>query len=177
MFVLACILMTIQFIGRHYATRETDIGYRKMKETKAMSLREGMSDYASVMKSMLGNPPPLMIFGVYILFNFQMTVKTTYVSIFMVEYLHLGAGLISVFPAFSSVIMLIFMRWIMPRIGEQDVHRTMVWGSLYRYCPMSYWCLRRKGSAGAELEHRHCRNRHHDDVPILGDCGGQRHRR
>ena len=56
MFVLACILMTIQFIGRHYATRETDIGYRKMKETKAMSLREGMSDYASVMKSMLGNP-------------------------------------------------------------------------------------------------------------------------
>jgi MFS transporter, DHA1 family, tetracycline resistance protein len=69
-----------------------------------------------------------MIFGVYILFNFQMTVKTTYVSIFMVEYLHLGSGLISVFPAFSSVIMLIFMRWIMPRIGEQHVHRTMVWG-------------------------------------------------
>ena len=98
-----------------------------MKETKAMSLREGMSDYASVMKSMLGNPL-LMIFGVYILFNFQMTVKTTYVSIFMVEYLHLGDGLISVFPAFSSVIMLIFMRWIMPRIGERHVHRTMVWG-------------------------------------------------
>ncbi|QOT09677.1 MFS transporter [Paenibacillus sp. JNUCC32] len=128
MFVLACLLMTIQFIGRHYATRETEIGYRKMKETKAMGLREGMSDYVQVMKSMLGNPLLLMIFGVYILFNFQMTVKTTYVSIFMVEYLHLGSGLISVFPAFSSVIMLIFMRWIMPRIGERHVHRTMVWG-------------------------------------------------
>ena len=89
-------------------------------------------------------PAALMIFGVYILFNFQMTVKTTYVSIFMVEYLHLGSGLISVFPAFSSVIMLIFMRWIMPRIGEQMCTGRWYGGSLYRYCPMSYWCLRRK---------------------------------
>ncbi|OOC63888.1 MFS transporter [Paenibacillus ihbetae] len=128
MFVLACILMTIQFIGRHYATRETEIGYRKMRETKSMSLREGMVDYISVMKGMLKSPLLLIIFGVYILFNFQMTVKTTYVSIFMVEYLHLGSGLISVFPAFSSIIMLMFMRWIMPRISESKVNRTMVWG-------------------------------------------------
>ncbi|NUU79365.1 MFS transporter [Paenibacillus xylanilyticus] len=128
MFVLACIMMTIQFIGRHYATKETDIGYRKMKETKSMGIKEGMSDYLSVMKVMLRSPMLLIIFGVYILFNFQTTVKTTYVSIFMVEYLQLGSGLISVFPAFSSVIMLMFMRWIMPRINESQVNRTMVWG-------------------------------------------------
>ncbi|SDX59540.1 MFS/sugar transport protein [Paenibacillus sp. PDC88] len=128
MFVLACIMMTIQFIGRHYATRETDIGYRKMKEAKSMSIKEGMSDYLSVLKVMLRSPLLLIIFAVYILFNFQTTVKTTYVSIFMVEYLQLGSGLISVFPAFSSIIMLMFMRWIMPRIAESQVNRIMVWG-------------------------------------------------
>lgn len=128
MFVLASILMTIQFIGRHFATRETEIGYRKMKEAKSMSVREGMADYISVTKSMLGNRALLMIFGVYILFNFQMTVKTTYISIFMIEYLRLDSGLISVFPAFSSVVMLLFMKWIMPRIGERNIYRTMIWG-------------------------------------------------
>ncbi|GAK42826.1 major facilitator superfamily protein [Paenibacillus sp. TCA20] len=128
MFVLACIMMTIQFIGRHYATRETDIGYRKMKEAKSMSIKEGMSDYLSVLKVMLRSPLLLIIFAVYILFNFQTTVKTTYISIFMVEYLQLGSGLISVFPAFSSIIMLMFMRWIMPRIAESQVNRIMVWG-------------------------------------------------
>lgn len=55
-------------------------------------------------------------------------VKTTYISIFMVEYLHLDSGLISVFPAFSSIIMLVFIKWVMPRIKEQHVHRTMIWG-------------------------------------------------
>ncbi|SFS53103.1 MFS transporter [Paenibacillus sp. 453mf] len=128
MFVLAFIMMTIQFIGRHYATKETEIGYRKMKESKSMSIREGMSDYLSVMKIMLRSPMLLLIFGVYILFNFQTTVKTTYVSIFMVEYLQLGSGLISIFPAFSSIIMLMFMRWIMPSINESQVNRIMVWG-------------------------------------------------
>lgn len=128
MFVLAFIMMTIQFIGRHYATKETEIGCRKMKESKSMSIREGMSDYLSVMKIMLRSPMLLLIFGVYILFNFQTTVKTTYVSIFMVEYLQLGSGLISIFPAFSSIIMLMFMRWIMPSINESQVNRIMVWG-------------------------------------------------
>ncbi|NMO94458.1 MFS transporter [Paenibacillus lemnae] len=128
MFVLACILMTIQFYGRHFATRETDIGYRKMEESKSMSVAEGMKDYISVMKDMLGNPALLMIFGVYILFHFQTTVKTTYVSIFMVEYLQLDSGLISVFPAFSSIIMLVFMKWLMPRIQEHQIQRTMIWG-------------------------------------------------
>jgi DHA1 family tetracycline resistance protein-like MFS transporter len=130
MYVLACICMTVQFIGRHFATRETEIGRRKMQETRSVGLMAGLRDYKGVFRDISGNRPLMMIFGVYILFQFQLTLKSTYLSLFFVEHLHLHSGLVSIFPAVTSVFMLLSMWLLMPRLGDDKLNIVMLWGFL-----------------------------------------------
>jgi DHA1 family tetracycline resistance protein-like MFS transporter len=128
LFIFAFVCMTIQFFGRQYHTHETDMGIRKMREVRGMSVKAGLGEYINVIRSMLSNPPLLIVFGVYILFNFQMTMKNTYLSLYLVDYLRMGDGFISIFPAISSVIMLLVMWLLLPRIGAKYIHRVMIWG-------------------------------------------------
>lgn len=128
LFIIACVCMTLQFIGRHYYTHETDMGIRKMRETRGMSVKAGLGEYVHVIRSMLGNSPLLIVFSVYILFNFQMTMKNTYLSLYMVDYLRIGDGFISIFPAISSIMMLLVMWLLLPRVEESHVNRAMIWG-------------------------------------------------
>lgn len=128
MYILACVCMTIQFVGRHFATRETDIGLRKMEETSSVSFMAGLREYKGVIQDMKENKPLMMIFGVYILFQFQLTMKGTYLSLFLVDDLKLDSGLVSIFPAVTSIIMLLSMWLLQRRLGDNRLHTVMLWG-------------------------------------------------
>ncbi len=128
LFIIAFVCMTLQFIGRNYYTHETEMGIRKMRETRGMSVKAGLGEYIHAIRNMLRNPPLLIVFGVYILFNFQMTMKNTYLSLYLVDYLRIGNGFVSIFPAVSSVIMLLVMWLLLPRLGESHIHRAMIGG-------------------------------------------------
>jgi DHA1 family tetracycline resistance protein-like MFS transporter len=128
MYIIAFVCMTTQFIGRHYYTTETEIGLRKMRDARSIGVRDGLREYMGVIRGLFANGPLLLIFGVYILFNFQLMIKNTYLSIYLVNRLHVGDGMISLFPALASVVMLVMMWLLMPRIKQPYIHRTMVWG-------------------------------------------------
>lgn len=128
MYVLACVFMTIQFVGRHFATRETEIGLRKMVETRSVGFLSGLREYKGVIRGMAENKPLLLIFGVYILFQFQLTMKGTYFFLFLVDDLKLNSGLVSIFPAVTSIIMLLSMWLLLPRLGDNRLHAVMLWG-------------------------------------------------
>ncbi|MCQ6559794.1 MFS transporter [Paenibacillus mendelii] len=125
MYGIAFVCMTLQFIGRHMMTRETDMGKRKMREARELGLKESLGEYMSAIRSVLMNRPLLLVFGVYMLFNFQMTMKGTYLSLYLADYLHIDSDLISLFPALSSVIMLLTMWLLMPRIPERLAQSAM----------------------------------------------------
>lgn len=128
MYFLACVCMTIQFIGRHFATRETEIGLRKMEETRSIGLLAGLREYKGVIREISRNGPLLLIFGVYILFQFQLTLKSTYLSLFFVDHLRIDSGIVSIFPAVTSVFMLLSMWLLLPRLGNDKLHTIMLWG-------------------------------------------------
>ncbi|ULL16414.1 MFS transporter [Paenibacillus sp. H1-7] len=128
MYVLAFLMMTFQFVGRHLTTRETEIGLRKMRETRELGLKESLIDYGGAIRDILLRKSLVLIFSVYILFNFQATMKTTYLSLYMADYLHVRSGLISLFPALSSVIMLLTLWLLMPKIPEHMANRSMMAG-------------------------------------------------
>lgn len=128
MYVLAFLMMTFQFVGRHLSTRETEIGQRKMRETRDLGLKESLIDYGGAIRDIITSKSLMLIFSVYILFNFQATMKTTYLSLYMADYLHVGSGLISLFPAVSSVIMLLTLWLLMPKIPEHAANRSMMAG-------------------------------------------------
>lgn len=128
MYVITCISMTVMFIARNYYTHETEIGIKKMKESSGTKFQESFSGYILVMKSILANSPLMIIFGVYILFNFQMTMKNTYLSIYLVKDLQLGDALISLFPAVSSAAMLLVMFFVVPKLKEYRTNQYMILG-------------------------------------------------
>ncbi|WP_231570983.1 MFS transporter [Gordoniibacillus kamchatkensis] len=128
MYIIAFVCMTTQFIGRNYATRETEIGLRKRQEAKRIGLAESAREYKAVAQAIVRNPALLLMFGVYILYNFQMTLKTTYLSLYMVNYLQIGDWIVSVFLAVSAVVMLLFMWFVLPRIRERQTTAALIGG-------------------------------------------------
>ncbi len=128
MYWIAAISMTFQFIGRHLTTRETEMGYRKMQETRDLGLGKSLLDYAGAIREITASRSLLLIFGVYVLFNFQTTLKTTYLSLYMADYLHIDSDLISFVPAVSSIVMLIVLWLLTPRIPEQAMYKSMMAG-------------------------------------------------
>ncbi|MDO3410289.1 MFS transporter [Saccharibacillus sp. CPCC 101409] len=128
MYVLCSVLMTFQFIGRHMTTKETEMGYRKMRETRELGLRKSLIEYSGAIRDLFASRSLILIFVVYILFNFQATLKTTYLSLYLADYLHVDSGLISLVPAVSSVIMLLALWLIMPKIAAHAETRSMMAG-------------------------------------------------
>lgn len=127
MYVIAFVFMTAQFFGRHYTTRETEMGLRKIRETRELGVRASLLDYVGAARELMKNRGLLLIFGVYILFNFQMSLKGTYLSLYLADYLKLDNSIISYFPAVSSVIMLLTLWLLMPRIPERYADQAMLW--------------------------------------------------
>ncbi|MBP2112474.1 MFS transporter [Paenibacillus silagei] len=128
MYVLAFLFMTFQFVGRHLTTRETEAGIRKRQETRELGLRESMIEYGGAFRDLGAERNLLLIFGVYILFNFQATLKSTYLYLYLADYIQLDSGILSMFPAVSSVIMLLTLWLLMPRIPDQSESRAMMAG-------------------------------------------------
>ncbi|WPP43368.1 MFS transporter [Paenibacillus hunanensis] len=128
MYWIAAISMTFQFIGRHLTTKETEMGYRKMQETRDLGLGKSLLDYAGAIREITASHSLLLIFGVYVLFNFQTTLKTTYLSLYMADYLHIDNDLISLVPAVSSIVMLVVLWLLTPRIPEQAMYKSMMAG-------------------------------------------------
>lgn len=128
MYVLAFLLMTFQFVGRHLTTRETEAGIRKRQETRELGFRETLIEYGGAFRDLGAERNLLLIFAVYILFNFQATLKGTYLYLYLADYIHLDSGLLSLFPAVSSVIMLITLWLLMPRIPDHSANRAMLAG-------------------------------------------------
>ncbi|ASA21230.1 MFS transporter [Paenibacillus donghaensis] len=128
MYVLAFFFMTFQFVGRHITTRETEAGIKKRQETREMGLKQSMVEYGGAFRELWVDSNLLLIFGVYILFNFQATLKTTYLSLYLADYLRMDSGMISLFPAVSSVIMLLTLWLLMPKIPDQSANRSMMAG-------------------------------------------------
>ncbi len=128
MYWIAAVSMTFQFIGRHLTTKETEMGYRKMQETRDLGLGKSLLDYAGAIREITASHSLLLIFGVYVLFNFQTTLKTTYLSLYMADYLHIDNDLISLVPAVSSIVMLLVLWLLTPRIPERAMYKSMMAG-------------------------------------------------
>jgi MFS family permease len=128
MYLIAFVCMTIQFFARNHYTHETEIGLRKLEEAKNADLPKVLIEYGEIVRNIVKNHSLLLMFGVYILFHFQNTINSTFLSLYMVEYLQMESWLISIFPAISAVVMLLSMWLFLPRIPERHTIKALTCG-------------------------------------------------
>ncbi|TDF95587.1 MFS transporter [Paenibacillus piri] len=130
MYLIAFVSMTLMFIFRNYATHETEIGLRKKREQGTLQPGVILRDYWQVVKMVFSSTPLLLIFGIYILYQFQLSMRNTYLSIYLVKALHFSEAFIAWFPAVTSVSMLLLILFVVPRIKSAYINRCMVFGFL-----------------------------------------------
>lgn len=128
MYLFAFVSMTVMIYVRHRGMRETEIGLRKMAERNKSHFRADLSNYATTLRQMLRNPALLLLFAVYVLWNFQATLNMTFLPLYQVNTLHISSALISVFPAISSITMVVLLTGVLPRFREEHAKRWMVVG-------------------------------------------------
>lgn len=128
--VITLVSMTLMFIGRYFATYETDIGLRKQKEAGRLRLGALPAEYAGVFRTVWANQALLLLFCVHILFHLQLAVKNAFLSVYLVKYLRFDDAFISVFPAVTSVVMLVVMFGLLPRVNKVKPETYMISGFL-----------------------------------------------
>jgi DHA1 family tetracycline resistance protein-like MFS transporter len=128
MYTLAFVCMTLMFIIRHLTTKESEIGKRKCEESDQIKLTDYFKDYLHIAKKIGKNKQLLIIFSVYILFQFQLIMQNTYLSIYLVDALAFRDSTIAYFPAISSVCMLVLLMLVVPKFRDEHQHKYMMIG-------------------------------------------------
>ncbi|KPV44002.1 MFS transporter [Alicyclobacillus ferrooxydans] len=131
MYVFFCISATIMIYVRHRGMHETEIGLRKMKETGKANFGEDFKHYLTTLKQIFRNRTLLLLFFVYVLWNFQVTISNTFVPVYQVEFLHIPAVMISLFPAISSAAIVVMLLTVVPRFREEQAKTLMNIGFLF----------------------------------------------
>jgi MFS transporter, DHA1 family, tetracycline resistance protein len=137
MYILAFICMTTQFILRHIMTHETELGIRRKQETQQMNIKHTLKSYFETISSMKGNTSLIIIFIVYILFQFQLVLQSTYLSVYLVDVLRFSDSTIAIFPAISSVCMLFVLVFVVPKFREENHTTYMVSGFIFSILALS----------------------------------------
>jgi Na+/melibiose symporter-like transporter len=116
------------FFSRNYLTYDTEISIKKKTESKGVKFKESLGEYLDVIKRVISNRSLKLIFSAYILNNFQMTMRGTYLSIYLVNALKIKDSLIGLFPAFSSAAMLILLFLVVPKFKIEKSSIYMISG-------------------------------------------------
>lgn len=130
MYGMAFLFIGVMIFWRHHILKESDISIRKKHETRNVDLKANWHAYKQVTIGLFKNRSLLLIFAVFTLTTFQITLSSIYLSLYFIDYLQIDSAWISIFPAFTSMTMLVLMIFIVPRIPSKLITRWMMGGFL-----------------------------------------------
>jgi DHA1 family tetracycline resistance protein-like MFS transporter len=118
MYALFFLSTTAMVISRHYYLYDTETSVTKRGEAAGDTLRTIAKQYRSAAGSLFRNRSVMPIMFVYVLFNFQIIIKNTFLSLYMLEALKFDTTTIAWYPAISSIAMLAALFLVIPRLNQ-----------------------------------------------------------
>ncbi|OCT12556.1 hypothetical protein A8709_32580 [Paenibacillus pectinilyticus] len=128
MYAIFFISTTAMIIARHYFLYDTETSVARMNESSKEDLRTIAKQYLSAAGVLFRNRSVLPIMFVYVLFNIQIIIKNTFVSLYMLDTLKFSTPSIAWFPAISSITMLAALIWVIPRLNQRKMFVYIVIG-------------------------------------------------
>lgn len=121
---------TAMFFIRHYRLYDTEVGLKKMADTGGQTLTSIVVGYGATAAALLRSPGlrPLLI--IYVMFYFQLIVKNTFLSVYMLDRLGFAETTIAWFPAVSSLAMLAVLLFVIPRLDHRKAKTYIAVGLL-----------------------------------------------
>lgn len=128
LFTIASISLCVMFTVRQIFLRETEIGNLLLRERGDLS---GFRGYRRAIGIVFRTKIILLVFICTVLGGFYYTVSGTYNALYLTDSRGLGLseGLASIVPASSSIVAILLLTTILPKIrGEENLLKVLVFG-------------------------------------------------
>ncbi|SHF44915.1 Sugar phosphate permease [Caldanaerobius fijiensis DSM 17918] len=128
MYIIGFVAMSIGIFIRYANITETSIGIMMMQKNKNGGYKEVMKDVLDAIKYILTHPENLLLLTIVVLNNFQFILKNTYNNLYLISHLKISDRMVSIFPAISTIMTLIAMFVIIPKMGRSNEKKALLIG-------------------------------------------------
>ena len=119
LYFIAAISMLAKFLLLYYFGGETQVGKKRMEETKHLSYFSMMKGYGTVFLTMIKSGKMRLVVYFMALTNIIQIATTNFFSLYVTEKLHLSDELVAVFPVIRTLVMIAFV------IGLQNLFQKL----------------------------------------------------
>ena len=127
-YFFAFVLMTLKFILLNIYSKETEVGLRRIEETRGVGLIELLSQTTKILRMIFTNRKILTALGLFLVLLIYNTIRNTFWSVLMTEGLGFEPEVIGWFPALRSVVMLAVYLLVLPQIDHERVNLNITAG-------------------------------------------------
>jgi MFS family permease len=112
----ACVMMTLKFWILYRVGTETEMGIRRMRETKDQSVWRLVWDLKGVFLRMIREKRMILTIGILASFLVVTTLNSSFLSVYITKQLGIAEGDVSLYTTFRSLIIMGCIFLIVPRI-------------------------------------------------------------
>ena len=119
LYFIAAISMLAKFLLLYYFGGETQVGKKRMEETKNLSYFSMMKGYGRVFLTMVKSGKMRLVVYFMALTNIIQIATTNFFSLYITEKIHLSDELVAVFPVLRTLVMIAFV------VGLQNLFQKL----------------------------------------------------
>ena len=143
--------MTIKFILVQKFTTETQIGRRRMAATKGKSIFRLLYECKDVYIQTVMSKRMMLTFGIFASYSLVTTLTNNYWALLVCQELGVAAGDVVFFTTLKSLVTLICVLFLIPRISAMPTKYPMITGFGMHILSMALLCFAPRGSAGVVM--------------------------
>ncbi|MBR5301378.1 MAG: MFS transporter [Clostridia bacterium] len=140
--------MTVKFIIVQKFTTETQIGRRRMAATKGKSIFRLLYECKDVYIRTVMSRRMMLTFGIFASYSLVTTLTNNYWALLVCQELGVAAGDVVFFTTLKSLVTLICVLFLIPRISAMPTKYPMITGFGVHIFSMALLCLAPAGAAG-----------------------------
>lgn len=128
---ISIVLYFSKFIILYFLTKESDIGLKRMKDTRDQSLFSLLWDCRNVFWKLMKSPQMLFTIGILVAYNVAQTLNSNFWAVIVTERMGISEGNVSLFTTLKSFIQIMVIFFVVPRISSAKFKTPMLfaWGS------------------------------------------------
>ena len=151
LYFITGVSMTIKFILVQVMSTETCAGRRRMEATRGKSIFRLLYECKDVYLRTVMDRRMLLTFGIYAAYSLVMTLVNTYWALLVCQELGVAEGDVVFFTTLRSVVTLLCVLLLVPRISHMPIKKPMLWGLFMHMASMAMLMLAPCGAAGVCL--------------------------
>ncbi len=128
LYFISGVSMTLKFLLLYIYGGETEVGKKRLIETKNISYAQLFSGYKGVLKQILKSKEMRFVVLFMAITNIITISTNNFFSLYITEYLSISDEMVAVFPMVRTVIMLIFVAVLQNLVNSLQMKRSLIIG-------------------------------------------------